>query len=213
MKYDWIDKANSILIVGRKRSGKTALAYKLLENSKKPVYVYGNPKPELIRALGYDVLYSLEDLERCQNITLWIDEVQLFLKHYDKTHNSALQRLLSISAHRDITIILSTSDTRFINKALESYIDVWLVKDIEVMLVKRGSMIKNIIRKYALIDEEGFRLNNNEYIVYSINFQEINGRFTFKLPNYFTEEHSKPFRIANESANEIKNKVRIKLRK
>ena len=66
-------------------------------------------------------------------------------------------------------MVFSTSDTRWITRGLESYIDVWLIKDIDVALVKQGSMIKKIIKKNSLIDPEAFKCRIDEYLFYSTN--------------------------------------------
>jgi len=130
-----------------------------------------------------------------ENCILWIDEPQLYSNLYERRANVWLRRLLSICAQRDVKIILSTSDTRFITRGIESYIDVWCIKDIELDLVKQGSMIKKIVKNHCFIMTRGFKLNVNEYIFYSRNFREFSGKHTFKKPDYFDESLSKPYYI------------------
>ena len=204
---DWINQLTSITIIGRRDSGKTSLVYYILKRAKKPIFVFKHPKPELIKALGYSLLQELNQFEYLQDCIVWCDEPQLFIKTYEKKSNEILNKMLSIARHRNVTLILSTSDTRFINKALESYIDVWMVKDIEIDLVKRGSIIKKIIKDNVFISEEGFKLKKNEYLFYSRDVPEMNGKHTFIKPEFFTEEYSKPFRIANSSAKQSANET------
>lgn len=192
---NWINQVKSVAIVGESDSGKTALTYKLLDHADKPIYVFGNPREHLIKERGWNVLYDLGEMEYLSNCVLWADEIQLFIKTYDKRANDGLRRMLSIARQRGITLIITTNDTRFITRGLESYIDVWLIKDIEIMLIKQGSMIKKILKKYILIDEDGFRLNKNEYIFHSRKLYKLNKKYTFTLPKYWTEEHSKPFSL------------------
>lgn len=182
----------SIAIIGSRGTGKTALTYKLLEGFKKPVYVFRHPQPHLIKALGYKVMNEISEVERLQNAVLWIDEPQLLIR--GKGKSDKLKLLLSIARQRDVTVIISTSNTRFLDAELESYIDQWLVKDIEPDLVKRGSLVKKILARYAIIDEEGQRIATNEYISHSRSMPDSNGLHTFKLPEYWSEKHSKPFR-------------------
>ena len=211
---NWINQVKSIAIVGESDSGKTALAYKLLDKAKKEVYVYGNPHRNLITERKWNVLFELGEIEYLSNCVLWIDEPPLYIKTFDKKANEGLRKLLSIARQRGITLIITTNDTRFITRGLESYIDVWLIKDIEVMLIKQGSIIKKILQRYILIDESGFRLKQNEYIFHSRKHYQLNSKYTFKLPKYWSEAHSKPFSLikiktntgiksANESANII----------
>jgi hypothetical protein len=199
---DWniINNITAVAIAGKRRSGKTALAYYILMSAKKPVYFYKHPNPRIIKKLGFNILYNL-DIRKLQNCIIYIDEPQLFIKKYDKKANDGLTELLSIAAQNDICIIMSTSDTRFITKGLESYIDVWLVKDIETDLIKRGSLISKIIRRNCLIDVDNFSLNVAEYLFYARDYPQYSGQHEFELPDFWTEEYSKPF--ANRHANPI----------
>jgi len=192
--FKWINNITSLCVIGRRGSGKTALVYSVLEKYTKKVYVFKNPQEKEVKSLGYHILYNISDIERLQECLVWIDEPQLFIKYYDKKTNFALLNMLSIARHRGITLVLSTSDTRFVNKSMESYIDVWLIKDIETELIKRGSIVKKIIRNNCLIDEEGFRLKVDEFLFYSRDYDNLSGRHNFKKPEYFTETLSKPFK-------------------
>ena len=197
-KNDFVNNVTSIAVIGKRRSGKTALVYHLLRNAKKEVFVFRHPKPKLIRKLGYRQMYNFEELERIQNAIIWIDEPQLYLRGKAKKTNDGLMSLLSISAQRDNCLILSTSDTRFINRGIESYIDVWLIKDIETKLVKQGSMAQKIIKANCLIDAEGFKLKKPEYLFYSRDHPELSGVHTFKKPTFFNDNYSKPYAIKKE---------------
>lgn len=200
MSEPWLD-STAICIVGERGSGKTALAYDLLSRQSKPVYVFNNPKPQLITDLGWRNMRRLEEMYDLSNVCVWIDEPQLTIPKLDKRANEGLQRLLSIARHRDLTLIISTCDTRWVTRALESYIDVWIVKDIEPMLVKQGSIVKNIIKRFVMCDVDEFRLEPNQYLVYARNFPELGageerGLQTFERPEFFTEQHSKPYSVS-----------------
>lgn len=195
---DWrkiAQSVKSIAVVGSTGSGKTGLVYSLLLDFTKDVYVFRHPKPKLIEELGYKLMRDLEELEGLKDCVVWIDEPQLHLKNYEKKSNDTLMKLLSMCRQLDITLIISTSDTRFINRGLESYIDVWAVKDMDWELAKNGSMVKNIIKSNSFISWEGLRLKVEEYIFHSRRFHESNGKKTFELPDFFNEEYSKPFKV------------------
>lgn len=197
--WGWVDKVSAVGIIGGQQSGKTAIAFTLLEQSNKPVYVLRHPKPYIIRALGYNIIYDLADIEKLQDCVIFVDDIQLVLPTYDKRANDHLMRLLSKSAQRGITIIFTTNDTRFVTRGLESYINVWITKDIEAELVKQGSLVKKIIRRYTGSDISGFRLQPNEYLFYARNYPELEGMRTFEPPIYFNDEFSKSYRTATNS--------------
>jgi len=167
---------NSLAIVGRPRSGKTCLAYVVIEQYDGEKFIFLHPRPELTEPLGFKQCYGEFEIETMKDCILWIDEPSLYSTLYQNAANNWLKRLLTICAQRNIKLVLSTSDTRFITRGIESYIGCWCIKDIEMELVKQGSMIKKIIRDNCFISPRGFKLKVNEYLFYSRKFKEYNGR-------------------------------------
>lgn len=206
--FSVIDNITSLAVVGRRNSGKTALAYHVLGHAKKPVYFFRHPKPHIVRALGYHILHNFEQITKLSDCVVYIDEPQLFIKKYDKKANDGLLELLSIARQRNVCIVLSSSDTRFITKGLEAYIDVWLVKDIETELVKRGSLVSKIIRKNAIIDADGFTQAQAQFLFYSRDYPQWDGQHEFNLPTFWSEAHSKPFSLVKHGIiDTIRNKT------
>lgn len=202
---DWkqISKSvKSIAIVGRTGTGKTAIAYKVLESFNKEVYIFRHPNIRLLNERGFRQLYELSAVEHLKDCVIMIDEPQLYIPSYETKANAVLMKLLSLCRQRNITLVIATSDSRFINRGLESYIDVWIVKDLEFDLVKQGSIIKKIVKNNAFIIVDGFSLELKEYLFYSREFNCFNGKHTFELPLYFDERYSKPYNIQNETAKE-----------
>lgn len=196
MQMDWkVIDFKCLAIEGTPRSGKTALAYSVMENYDCDKYVFMHPKPEIL-PLGIKNCYGEFEIENLHDCILWIDEPSLYSTLQENHANNWLKRLMSICAQRGIKLIISTSDTRFITRGIESYIDAWAIKDIEIDLVKQGSMIKKIIRDACMITPRGFNLPVNEYVFYSRKYKEYNGRQTFEKPTYFTDELSKPYHVA-----------------
>ena len=71
---DMFKDMKTIAIYGNCGSGKTALAYSLinmLKGSDKKVYFLKHPKPELIEELGYFNLESLEMIEKLQDCIIY----------------------------------------------------------------------------------------------------------------------------------------------
>lgn len=187
---------HSVAIVGATGAGKTAFAYKLLEvlrEDGRPVFVLQHPKPELLEPIEFKMLPSLEELTHMTDAIIWIDEPQIHIPVADHRANTILQRVLSLARQRNITIILSTSETRFITRSVEAYIDVWIVKDIEASLVKQGSIIKNLIKRHVIVSITEFCLAKEEYLFESRKFREFNGKHTCGLPGFWSEEYSKPY--------------------
>lgn len=187
----------SIAVIGESSSGKTAISFRILglyrKHTKRDIYVLKHPKPYLIEKLAYKNLHNIEDLERIKKSVIYIDEPQLVLPFYNNNGNPRLAKLLSISRHRDNTIILSTSMSQYVTRMLEGQIDMYIVKDIEYSSVKQGSRVRKIIKDNAIIDVESFRLNVDEYLFYSRKFSEFNSKHNFKKPAFFTDEYSKLF--------------------
>jgi hypothetical protein len=193
-----LEKVQTIAIYGDTGAGKTALSYKLLSAlSHRDIYFIKHPKPETIKAMGYNNLRSLEELERLQDCVLYWDEPQLSVNIYDKKSNIVIAKVCSLARQRNIILIMSSSDTRVFTRHNEAYIDLWLIKDLDYSMIKRGSKIQKIVRDNTFIDPHGFKLSKNEFISESRKISELNGKHTFKLIDGWNDSLSKPFNILN----------------
>ena len=148
-------------------------------------------------------------IEKLQDCVIYLDEPQLILSIQTKKSNKIISQICSLARQLNITLIISSSDTRVFSKSNEAYFDLWCVKDLDFDMVKNGSKIKNILRKNAKFDPAGLRLDDNEYLTECRRHPETNGKHIFELPIYFTDEHSKPFRTANKIAPEIANQTTL----
>ena len=197
LSYEVLKNIKTIAIFGDCGSGKTALAYKILECFKafKKCYFMKHPKPKLITEQGYFNLRNLEDLEKLQDCVIYLDEPQLYTSVYDKHTNLIFAKICSLARQRNITLILSSSDTRVFTKHNEAYFDLWLIKDVDYFSVKNGSRIKNIIKENCFIDPRGFTLNKNEFISWSRTIKEFNGKHEFILIQGWKDDLSTPYRL------------------
>ena len=207
-----LKKVKTIAIYGDIGTGKTALAYKILEIIDKPVYFIKHPKPELLKAFNYANLHSIEELERLQDVCIYWDEPQLTTSIYDRKTNSVIAKVCSLARQLNITMIISSSDTRVFTRHNEAFFDVWLIKDVDYEMVKNGSKIKKAIRDNVKFDPSGFRLLINEYISYSRKLRKFNGKHTFTLPKNWSDELSKPYRgtpniMANKTTKVVANEM------
>lgn len=196
LTYDNLNKIRTIAIYGHTGSGKTALAYKILDVYKqyKKVYFIKYPKPRVIKELGYNNLHNIEELENLKDCVIYWDEPQLHIEIYDKRTNAIIAKACSLARQRNITLIISSSDTRVFTKYNEAYFDLWLVKDIDYNMVKNGSKIKHTIKEHSFIDPRGFRIKENEYLSDCRKISDFNGRHTFTLIKEWNEDLSTPYR-------------------
>lgn len=200
----WLD-SSAIAVVGHRGSGKTNTACWLLEQMNKPCYTFDHPRPELPESRGWKNMYRLEEMYKVHHCAVLLDEPQLTLPKLDKRANEGLQKLLSIARHRDITLVIATCDSRWITRALEAYIDCWLIHDVEAKLLKQGSLAKKVIQKYVVCDTDEFRLDKGDFLFYGRDYPAMDGLHHAELLPYFDENWSKPWRIG---ATEVRPEVR-----
>jgi len=195
LKRGILNEFRTIAIFGDAGSGKTAIAYKILEQFKgKEIYFIKHPKPEMIRKMGYRNLNNLEQLERLHDCIIYYDEPQLTTSIFDNKTNMIIARLCSLARQRNIKLIISSSDTRVFTKHNESYFDLWIIKDVDFSMVKNGSKIKKAIKDNATLDASGFNLKRNEFLVENRKNPELNGKYNFELPECWREELSTPYK-------------------
>ncbi len=179
-----IPELRTIFVTADLGEGKTAYCYYLCDKLKRkmPVYVFKHPNSELMKERGYRIMQEIDEIENLSNAVLWLDEPQLTLPKYEKRGS--------------IILILSTSDTRYITSAEDFYISTYIIKKIDYPMIKRGSKVKQIVNDMATITAEGYSdtIRQDEYILFNKRLKEINGKYTFELPKYFDDKHSKPFR-------------------
>ena len=195
ISYDFLKDFRTIAIYGNTGTGKTALAYKIIEQfkGKKKVFFMKHPKPNLIKKLGYANLLNLEQIENLRNCVVFLDEPQLYLNIYSRRSNFIIAKICSLCRQLGIILILSSSDTRIFSKHNEAYFDLWLIKDLDYDMVKNGSKIKKAIKDASILEPSGLKLENTEFILENRRFIEMNGKYAFKLPEVWNETLSKPF--------------------
>src|SRR3990167_2615364 len=158
---DILTLCSVIGIAGAPRTGKTSMGFFIAEHSDKPIYLFRYPKPELV---PYNNIYKWGEMTRLKDSFIWIDEPHMFIDISDKRQLMSLLRFFSVMAQKDNTLVLSTSDTRWYQAAVESYITAWVVKGIDVEGIKRGSKIRKIALRNSPMDAEELDIRQDEYV-------------------------------------------------
>ena len=199
MSFSW-SKCKIITVIGDTGSGKTACSYSILDKiTDRDKYILNHPLPDILGPSGIKNIKDL-DTDSLKDCALWIDEPQLIFPKYDKRNNDSLLMLYSLIRQKDIVMILSTSDTRWINKGMEAYVDTWGIKDLDFSLIKQGSTIRKIIaQKYHNIMPAGFSMAKDEAILYCRNQLDKPESIQVPLPEYWGEQFSKPYKYSKDT--------------
>ena len=188
-----MENSKAVVVLGDRRSGKTSLSMQLLLNSTRELYVFKHPRPELIQKLGVKVCYDFAQLSKLEDATVYVDEAGIELPLEDRKANKKLILLMTVAGQRGIKLIFSTSDTRYFTRTEEPFIDTWICKDLNYDLIKIGSPVRKAIENWERLDASSFSLETNEYLVYNRKLKHLNTKHTFKLPEWWSERHSKPY--------------------
>lgn len=177
-----LDKVKSVCILGETDSGKTNLGFWYLKNykGKRKIYLLGYPK----QVEGYQNLSSFNDIFSLKDSIIYADEIQKFIKVYDRKANYQLMELISLFAHKNNTIIFSTQLTQFVTRGVEAFIDVWCLKKTDLDTLKNGCKAKRIIERLSDPRKSDWylALDKNEYYEYS-DKNELGENRIKKFPN------------------------------
>jgi len=198
-----LEKTDSIAIVGDRNSGKTNLAFSIMNNyvGSKKKFLYGYPRA----VNGYANISSWTDILKLTDSIIFIDEIQKYIKLYDKKANVELMELISFLAHQKNVIIFSTQLSQFITKGIEACIQTWLVKQLDVGSLKNGCKIRRVLDDTAnpKVTNRGMALEVNEFIAADNNMPiGFNGLHTFE-----NQGIGKDWKTANKTANETANEI------
>lgn len=195
------EQAN-VLIVGKKRSGKTCLGWAFLKqfgDYKREMYVYRHPRPDDLSKLPFRV-NNLTNLKQVSNLTdavILIDEAHKVFPIQEKAVNNQLRNILAVSAQNNICFIFVCHNSYFINRSLFSFIDIKIIKEVNEghFELERPHMKK--------IYENVCVMGNSQFFIDS---DYLRGNETFNRPEWFNEKLS--FAYRNEVNEDFFSKVR-----
>ena len=129
-----------VLILGKRESGKTVLAYRLAEFLERPTYVISpNQKP-----LSWMTEIKLEDIDAIPpNSTLILDDIPLYLSSRDYNEATArnVERLIPVTRHRKIMLIFISQTSGFADR--------WTM-DADAIFLKNSSILYQDIERPAV---------------------------------------------------------------
>lgn len=201
-------KSTHIVILGKRREGKTSLGFEILrwhkEMNNKEILIYRFPKPEILPRWIRNI-NNVREIG-CNQVIL-IDEASNDLDQYSyqKQSNRFLSQLLKRAGQTNTSFIFVDHNSGFLNKNMLRMIDIWILK-------KNTEFAVEDERKFvrALYSRMLWEPKINEYFVHSEGYEGI---LKFSTPEFFTEELSTGFDIGNRQVidmNELINLVKPK---
>jgi len=193
-----LDQVKSVAILGDIDTGKTNLAFSMLRayGGERQIYLVGYPK----QIDGFKTVSNFQDLFKLTNSIIFIDEIQKYIKIYDRRANYDLMELISIFAHNNNTLIFTTCLSQFISKSIEGYIDCWnLTRILDLKSLKNGSKAKRIVEQtlHPKCNKWSLALAKGEYL----EFSELNELKDNSVKKFEDQKIGKDWRIKPENEN------------
>ncbi len=166
-----LNQVKSVAILGDINTGKTNLAVSMLREYKKKggkreIYLVGYPK----QIDDFKNISNFQDLFKLTDSVVFIDEIQKYIKIYDRKANYDLMELISLFAHNNNTLVFTTCFSQFISRSIEGYIDCWdLTRILDLKSLKNGGKAKRIIEQttHPKCNKWSLALKKGEYLEYS----------------------------------------------
>jgi len=184
------EQAN-IVIIGKKRSGKTLLGWLLsLKFGKygRKLYVFKFPKPELLKKLPFEVtnVTQISQISNLRDAVLLIDEAHRVFPVGEKRVNGQFRDILSVSGQNNLCIILVCHNSYFINRSLFSFIDIKCIKETnEGHWELERTYMKKLYQDILIKGKNKFYIDSDE----------IKGIQTYDCPKWYTKEMSECYSI------------------
>jgi hypothetical protein len=187
------NEQTNTIIIGKKGSAKTTLGWALAEKNhrltKRKIYLFNHPRPDLITKakLPFDVI-NVTKLEALFNITdgvVLIDEAHEVFNVLDKRVNEDLKILLSRSRQNNTCFIFICHNSYFLNRSLFSFVDVKIIKEVnEKHWELERPHMKKLYEDVHVFGKEDFFIDSDY----------LKGNKTFQKPKWWKEELSTAYR-------------------
>jgi len=203
---DWakrlVSTANNIIIIGRKGSGKSCLAFSLLdmhsELNKRACFVLNFPRPE---ALPQHIT-NVEAIEEVPNGgVVFIEEagIQFNQFSFNSKAGRELADLLKIARHKEITTIFVVQNGQMLIRDARRLVDVYLLREPSLQqMYDEVSLIKRLYSNCFMLFKSSEEMRRKGFFVADGTLMEM---LTFDPPNYWTDILSKAFSGKKEIVN------------
>jgi DNA replication protein DnaC len=182
---------NNFIIIGKKGSGKTALAWSLAKKisdlGNRKICVFNYPLPSILKKLPFKVK-NVTKIEHTFNLTdsiVIIDESHEVFNVVDKKINNKLKTLLSKSRQNNTCFIFICHNSYFVNRSLFSFIDVKILKEVnDGHFELERKHIKRLYEDIVVFGKENFYIDSDY----------VRGHQRFEKPEWFSEDMSISYR-------------------
>lgn len=185
-----------VIIIGRRGSGKSALAYWLLELYRYRALSFVLGMPQQVRKLLPEWLGIINDPNDApQGSTLLVDEAYLRFsaRESQKLSNREISRIVNLSRQKRLTLIFVTQQASYIDKNLASALDVLVIKEPAPLQTKfERHEINEIVRTAA----EKFRVVSGDRRVWSLVYSQAANFFDMlpnSLPSFWNDRLSRVY--------------------
>jgi len=193
----------TILITGRKKSGKSALMYHLLElihrlNPRLPVYVINFPPEKAHLLPPWVQIANKYALDRLENCVIGIEESALvaYSRNWYRSYNKMLSQLLAISAHKRQRQIFVVQNLRLLDTNIISLADALFIKPYSYTGFKseRAELQEIISRAWLLYEANNIvTLEEQRKYAVAVDIPDSPEPFLYRyeLPSFWSEELSR----------------------
>ncbi|MFC1998921.1 helicase HerA-like domain-containing protein [Chloroflexota bacterium] len=200
---DVIEHPAVVLVVGKRNSGKSALAFRQLELYRNKLGLYVLKAPEHLEKLlpeWIGIKDVLEDIPSGSMVL--VDEAHLLFNARDSQspNNREISRIVNLARHKGLSIIFVTQEARNIDKNIVSAADVLVFKDMGIL---QSEFDRPQLRALAEKAKQAFNNingNRNKFsYVYSPN-ADFEGLLENDLPTFWSNKLSKAYAAGLGSA-------------
>jgi len=195
---DWAKRitqsANNIIIIGKKGSGKSCLAFSLLdmhnELAKRDCYVLNFPRPEALPE-------HIENVEAIEDVpnggVVFIEEagIQFNQFSFNSKAGRELADLLKIARHKEITTIFVVQNGQMLIRDARRLVDVYLLREPSLQqMYDEVSLIKRLYSNCFMLFKASEDMKRKGFFVADGSLMEM---LQFDPPKYWTDNLSKAF--------------------